>query len=86
MQFDLSSAGRPSLPTASVDVLLAGPPCQGFSTAGKRDPDDPRNKLLIATARIAALIQPKVVDAYINAFFFDALLIASNGCDPSRIA
>lgn len=26
-----------------VDILLACPPCQGFSDTGKRDPDDPRN-------------------------------------------
>jgi DNA (cytosine-5)-methyltransferase 1 len=28
-----------------VDVIIGGPPCQGFSIAGKRDPMDPRNKL-----------------------------------------
>lgn len=28
-----------------VDVIIGGPPCQGFSTAGKRFIDDPRNKL-----------------------------------------
>lgn len=27
------------------DVIIGGPPCQGFSIAGKRDPQDPRNKL-----------------------------------------
>lgn len=29
----------------SVDVIVGGPPCQGFSISGKRDPQDPRNKL-----------------------------------------
>ena len=41
-----------------VNVLLAGFPCQGFSVAGKRDPDDPRNKLFWQTIRFAALMRP----------------------------
>lgn len=28
-----------------VDVIIGGPPCQGFSISGKRDMNDPRNKL-----------------------------------------
>ena len=31
-----------------VDVLLAGPPCQGFSTLGRQDPLDERNELALA--------------------------------------
>jgi DNA (cytosine-5)-methyltransferase 1 len=31
--------------TGQLDVLLGGPPCQGFSTYGKRETDDPRNRL-----------------------------------------
>lgn len=47
--------------TEVVDVLIAGPPCQGFSTAGKNDPDDPRNKLLLIPAQIAEIISPRVI-------------------------
>src|ERR1700754_2640217 len=28
-----------------VDVIIGGPPCQGFSNLGSRNVDDPRNKL-----------------------------------------
>ena len=57
--FDLSDNSLPeSLPT--IEVLLAGPPCQGFSTAGKRDLDDPRNQLLLIAANIARKLMPNI--------------------------
>src|SRR4051812_29688669 len=28
-----------------ADVVIGGPPCQGFSNLGSKDPDDPRNTL-----------------------------------------
>jgi DNA (cytosine-5)-methyltransferase 1 len=43
------------------DVLAAGPPCQGFSTIGKRILNDPRNQLFVTTAELAINIRPKVV-------------------------
>jgi DNA (cytosine-5)-methyltransferase 1 len=46
---------------AEADVLIAGPPCQGFSTAGKNDPKDYRNNHLVNVAEIASLARPKVV-------------------------
>jgi DNA (cytosine-5)-methyltransferase 1 len=46
---------------AEVDVLLGGPPCQGFSTAGKRALDDPRNALVKQFLRLASELQPKFV-------------------------
>lgn len=43
-----------------LDVFDGSPPCQGFSTAGKRKFDDPRNSLFIEYARLINDIQPKV--------------------------
>ena len=42
-----------------VDILIGGPPCQGFSTAGPRFWDDPRNHLLKQYIRALEIIQPK---------------------------
>ena len=42
-----------------LDVLDGSPPCQGFSTAGKRKYDDPRNSLFKEYARLLAELQPK---------------------------
>ena len=33
-----------------LDVLVGGPPCQGFSIAGPRDMNDKRNSLYLAMA------------------------------------
>lgn len=43
------------------EVVIAGPPCQGFSTAGKRDVTDKRNHLLPLAGRLAADLNPKVI-------------------------
>jgi len=43
-----------------LDVLDGSPPCQGFSTAGKRKFDDPRNSLFKEYARLIQELQPKV--------------------------
>jgi DNA (cytosine-5)-methyltransferase 1 len=47
-------------PQIKPDVLIAGSPCQGFSTAGKRKLDDPRNSLLIRAGQIAIALKPRV--------------------------
>lgn len=39
-------------------VMVSGPPCQGFSVAGSRDPKDRRNKVLVAVARAVSEMQP----------------------------
>ena len=60
MVCDLSEPSSPIELMRGVGVLLAGPPCQGFSTAGKRDFDDPRNSLLAIAAQIATRVRPRV--------------------------
>ena len=42
------------------DIVVGGPPCQGFSTAGKRALDDERNGLVLAFLRAIEITNPKV--------------------------
>lgn len=44
-----------------ADILLAGPPCQGFSTLGRRDPKDERNNLSLCVSQWAKELRPSVV-------------------------
>lgn len=43
----------------SIDLVFGGPPCQGFSVAGKMDPHDPRSKLLWTFLDVVEAIQPR---------------------------
>ena len=43
-----------------IDVIIGGPPCQGFSVSGKRMIDDPRNKLYKSFVGLVDQIRPKV--------------------------
>lgn len=43
---------------ANVDVIIGGPPCQGFSIAGKRIIDDDRNKLYKSFVRFVDYFRP----------------------------
>lgn len=42
-----------------IDVIIAGPPCQGFSLSGPRNFDDERNKLYLAVLEMVKQFQPK---------------------------
>lgn len=44
-----------------IDVIIAGPPCQGFSMCGKREVGDKRNELFQEVVRAVKIINPKVV-------------------------
>ncbi|MFC0681773.1 DNA cytosine methyltransferase [Lysobacter korlensis] len=45
--------------SADVDVVIGGPPCQGFSTLGKRDAEDVRNLLWQQYAETIRRVTPK---------------------------
>ena len=43
------------------DFILATPPCQGMSSAGKMKKDDPRNRLIISVVKAIKALNPKFV-------------------------
>ena len=42
-----------------ADVVFGGPPCQGFSVAGKMDPDDDRSKLIFVFLDVIEKVMPR---------------------------
>jgi DNA (cytosine-5)-methyltransferase 1 len=42
-----------------IDVVIGGPPCQGFSISGKRDINDPRNNLYLGFLEVLETLSPK---------------------------
>lgn len=46
-----------------IDVIVGGPPCQGFSNANRwqRESDDPRNKLFYEYLKFVKVLEPKVI-------------------------
>ena len=44
-----------------VDLIAGGPPCQGFSFAGKRRHDDPRNRLFKEYIKVVTLLRPRLL-------------------------
>lgn len=43
----------------NIDLIVGGPPCQGFSIAGKRDAKDPRNSLFMEYVKYLNYFNPK---------------------------
>lgn len=60
---DLLAAHRADLQRlqGTIDVLAGGPPCQGFSFAGKRQESDPRNQLFEKYADVVDTIRPRAL-------------------------
>jgi len=50
-----------SCKSKSIDVVAGGPPCQGFSMAGRRQKDDPRNALALEFLKFVDSTDPKFV-------------------------
>ncbi|HEX8344019.1 MAG TPA: DNA cytosine methyltransferase [Actinoplanes sp.] len=69
---------------ATADVVVGGPPCQGFSNLGSKRLDDPRNQLWRQYVRVLVEIRPKAfvienVDRFLTSTEFHALEGESEG-------
>lgn len=57
---------------SGADVVVGGPPCQGFSVAGKMDPHDPRSRhvwtflSLVSQIKPRAFVMENVKNLYVN--------------------
>ena len=69
----------------SIDLVAGGPPCQGFSNAGKRDPNDPRNKLFREYIRIVCILEPKYL-LFENVRGFDSPFDDSDEAYSDKVA
>ena len=47
--------------STNVDLVAGGPPCQGFSMAGMRKSNDPRNRLVHRFLDVVGLVKPSLV-------------------------
>ncbi len=62
INFDLSSVTDSIISKLkNVDIMLGGPPCQGFSIAGKRQANDPRNTLVQSYLKLVHELSPSAV-------------------------
>jgi DNA (cytosine-5)-methyltransferase 1 len=74
---DIDEVLKADIPTA--DVVIGGPPCQGFSNLGSKDVNDPRNKLWKSYLEVVERAHPKVfvienVDRFRSSAEFQLLL------------
>jgi len=68
----------------SIDLIAGGPPCQGFSMNGRRNPDDPRSRMVEAYLDIVDLVRPPLV-LIENVRGFVSMPHASGGTYPDAV-
>jgi len=79
---DIKSVEKRQVPKA--DLVVGGPPCQGFSNLGSKDINDPRNQLWREYLRMVGIAKPKVfvienVDRFRKSQEFQLLLNETDG-------
>jgi len=57
---DLEKLDVSELPFTRYDIIIGGPPCQAYSIAGSRDPNDPRNTLFKNFVKMVQHFAPRV--------------------------
>jgi len=81
---DIANWADDEIPKA--DIVIGGPPCQGFSNLGSRDSADPRNKLWKEYVRVLRVARPQLfvienVDRFHTSSEFQLLQDQINGGD-----
>ena len=56
----ISYLNEKEIDSSTIELIIGGPPCQGFSTVGNRMVDDPRNSLVKEYVRIISDLKPKM--------------------------
>lgn len=69
----------------TIDLIAGGPPCQGFSFAGRRNPDDPRNKLTEEYIQIVDMVKPKYLLLENVKGFKSAFKNTANASDKGKV-
>ena len=60
--YDFINKSKSNEYTNKIDLIMGGPPCQGFSTANRQNVlNDPRNKLYLTFLKVIEIIKPKFV-------------------------
>ncbi|WGI19248.1 DNA cytosine methyltransferase [Latilactobacillus sakei] len=57
---DIDTVFEEILKFKNTDIIIGGPPCQGFSIAGKMDYNDPRNKMVWKYLEVVKELKPRI--------------------------